>query len=222
MTVSRPGTSQRASPGRARRRRYLFVLGIVVTVCLLATLAVAVINGKITGVALRDGPIEGPEGVTATLPLKADNTGAIWGMLVLVNHSGATIVLDSVSVSQNPQQLEQLTEPYVWDSTRVKALNAGSLDVYALPLPAEWNLPAKRPVKGFELKSIPRATEEQAQDPDYLPDEAEIIFEFAMPTRASTVADLVVQYHVGWRTYRKTFRNKLTLCPPNDKGPCGY
>jgi hypothetical protein len=51
--------------------------------------------------------------------------------------------------------------------------------------------------------------------------DAEVLIEFGVPRRASTVRGITVRYHVGWLAYSRTFDLTLTLCPPNDLGPCG-
>lgn len=89
-------------------------------------------------------------------------------------------------------------------------LGFGSVDYYALPLPAEWKIPNRHRVSDYILKP---ANEESEPD-------AEVLFEFAKPSRASFVGDVTVQYRVGWLAYRKTFPIRLHLCPPNDLAPC--
>jgi hypothetical protein len=50
--------------------------------------------------------------------------------------------------------------------------------------------------------------------------EAEVIFEFGVPAKASGFSAVTVKYHIGAVGYRKTFKVGFTLCPPTDLAPC--
>jgi hypothetical protein len=203
---------------RIRRRvRTITIAGIAVT--LVAIAAGAALNGRVPGIPLREGPLDGSSGITGSMPVYERHTGAIWGSLVLENRSGSAIVLDSVEVSDNPQHLGQPVRPYIWDETRSEISGFATVD-RQLPLPA-GRLPARHEVKGYVLK--PASSEQLHQDDDegYSGPDAEVLIEFGVPRRASTVRGITVRYHVGWLAYSRTFDLTLTLCPPNDLGPCG-
>lgn len=215
MTMSAPDTSRDAAPQPARRRprRKTVIAGVAAV--LVVALGGVMLVGKLPGVPLREGPLEGTSGVTARMPVKATDAGAIWGNLILENHSGSTIVLDSIEVAQNPRRLEQLGAPYIWDEGRVAMLGFSSVDGYPLPLPAEWNLPPRHSVAGYELKS----TDPPQPDDDTVKD-VEVLIEFGVPEQASPLIGITVDYHIGWLAYRKTFNISFTLCPPTDPQPC--
>ena len=185
-----------------KKLRVIISSGIAVS---LVVVSAGVLSGRVPGFPMREGPLEGPSGVTLAAPVRAEHTGAIWGSLVLENHSGSAIVLDSVTVADNPQNLPQTVPPYLWDKTRIERLGFATVD-RQLPLPAEWRLPERLPVQGHVLEPAP--------------DDAEVLIEFGVPQRTSTVSGITVRYHVGWLAYRKTFDLKLTLCPPADRGAC--
>lgn len=215
MTGSEPDTSRDVASRRARRgpRRTTVIAGMAAV--LVVALGGAALTDNLPGVPLREGPLEGTNGVAARMQVRATDSGAIWGNLILENHSGSTIVLDSIEVAQNPQHLEQLTAPYIWDEGRVAMLGFSTVDGYQLPLPAEWNLPPRHPVEGYELKS----TDPPQPDDDTIKD-VEVLLEFGVPEQASPLIGITVNYHVGWLAYRKTFDISFTLCPPTDPQPC--
>lgn len=211
MPEPAPDMSHHLAPVRTRRRTVLAGVAAVLVVAL----GGAALTGNLPGVPLREGPLEGTSGVAARMQVRATDAGAIWGNLVLENHSGSTIVLDSIEVAQNPQRLEQLSAPYIWDEGRVALLGFSTVDGYQLPLPAEWNLPPRRAVAGYELES----TDPPQPDDDIVRD-VEVLIEFGVPKRASPLIGVTVNYHIGWLAYRKTFDISFTLCPPNDAQPC--
>lgn len=97
--------------------------------------------------------------------------------------------------------LEQKVAPYVWDIS-----GSGSLDVYPLPLPSEWTRLPKHRLAGYELGPTPK--------------EAEVVFEFDVPVRASGFSVVTVRYRIGRIQYRKSFDIAFTVCPPHDLQPC--
>jgi hypothetical protein len=222
MIDHRPSTSRPDDPlAQDRRRRRirtrLVISAVIVTVI---TLGGAALSGRLPGVPLRDGPLVGVDGVTMGLPLWPTNTGALWGNLTLENRSGSSIVLDSVEVADNVDDLPMLTEPYIWDDSRVQALGVGSVDSYQLPLPADWKLPAKHKIDGYVLKSGTDAQIEQADEKGYEGPTAEVLFEFAVPNRPSTLRGITVRYHVGWLAYSRTFDTTQIFCPSDDRALC--
>jgi hypothetical protein len=204
---------------RRRRARVITISAFVVTMVMVS--AGAALNGRVPGVPLREGPLDGSSGITGAMPVYERHTGAIWGSLVLENRSGSTIVLDSVTVSDNPQRLSQPVQPYIWDEKRSEVSGFATVD-HQLPLPPEWQLPAKHEVKGYILRSASTQQPQGADDEGYSGPDAEVLIEFGVPQRASTVSGITVRYHVGWLAYSKTFDLKLTLCPQNDLSPCGH
>lgn len=196
------------------------VMSVIVTV-LLAAIAGAVLTGRAPGGPLREGPLIGHDGVTAAMPVRATDTGVLWGILNLENRSGSPIVIDSVAPADNEQDLPLLTEPYIWDDSRVALLNTGSVDAHQLPLPANWKLPAKHKVKGYVLESgTPEQIERGETEKGYDGPSAEVLFEFAVPKRPSTIRGITVKYHIGSVAYRRTFDTTMTFCPWNDQAPC--
>jgi hypothetical protein len=188
------------------------VIAVAVLVVLGGGLA---LTGRVPGVPRREGPLEGTSGVDARMPVGAGHKGAIWGNLVLENHSGSTVVLDSVEVAGNPQRLRQLAPAYLWDQDRVDLLGFSTVDGHQLPLPATWRLPPRRDVAGFELRSTGRDEPAGNQVND-----VEVLLEFGVPQRASALTGITVDYHIGWLAYRKTFDISFTVCPPADREPC--
>jgi hypothetical protein len=152
---------------------------------------------------------------------EADTNGVLWGSLRLENTSKDSLVLDSISFSYNPQHLRQLTEPYIWDDQRVKALGYASVEAAPLPLPQELQVPPKHYVRGYTLKPAGSADSDEPEKSEGVssPD-AEVVFEFASPATPSTVGDVVVRYRIGLMAYQKTFQIRLTICPPQQWGPC--
>ena len=215
MSSPEPSALRALSPRRARRRPGRTTIITVAVAVLVMIGGSLVLAGQVPGVPLREGPLEGTSGVAARMPVAAKDKGAIWGNLVLENHSGSTIVLDSIEVAQNPQKLRQLTAAYIWDQNRVDLLGFSTVDGYPLPLPATWRLPPRRDVDGFELKS----TDLSETEGNTLND-VEVLLEFDVPQRASPLTGITVKYHVGLLAYRKTFDISFTLCPSTDRQPC--
>jgi hypothetical protein len=131
----------------------------------------------------------------------------LWGSLILENRSGFTATLESAVVAENPEGLKLLAEPYIWDAGRSAVLGSSSIDGSPLPLVPARELPARHPVDGFEFRSV------AGQD-------IEVLFEFAVPRRASQLNDVTVAYRIGPLAFRETFRLSLLLCPPTDPDPC--
>ena len=195
----------------------LLVCCIAVVVVVLGCAALA---GKLPGVPLRAGPLEGPDGVTTSIPVRPTDAGVLWGILTLDNRTGSPVVVDSVEVADNPDGVALLTEPYIWDDTRVAMLGTGSVDVYHLPLPADWRLPARHPVHGYIIEAGTPEAATDAEDNDRNDPSAEVLFEFAAPRKAATISGITVRYHIGWMAYRRTFDTTIVMCPLNDRGPC--
>lgn len=192
-----------------RVRPAVIVTVVVVTVAALAVAAFFVLGGRITIRTFGEGPLDAGVDRSITLPLRAQDKGAAWGDLIMTNQSsGSSLTLDSVAFESTTGTLQQITSPYVWDIT-----GAGSLAAYQLPLPATWTRIPKHPFRGYVLKS--EAAKTGADTP-----EAEVIFEFGVPEKASGFKAVTVSYHIGAVSYRKTFNISFTLCPLTDKAPC--
>lgn len=195
---------------------------LVITVAVVVVAAVAVggflLNGgRVTLGSVAEGPLEAGVDRQITLPLRAQDKGAAWGSLALRNGSpDSPIALDSVALESTTGRLTQLTSPYVWDENRWKVAGSGSLEAYQLPLPAAWAQVPKHPLRGYLLQP---ATSGPAGDEAAVP-EAEVVFEFGVPAKASGFKSVAVDYHIGAVAYRKTFKIGFTLCPPNDPAPC--
>jgi hypothetical protein len=189
---------------------------VIATATVVVVVGGLLVTGRLPGAPRREGPLEGTSGVAARLPVAATDEGVIWGNLVLENHSGATVVLDSVQVARNPEKLRQLVPAYLWDQDRLDHLDSATVDGYQLPLPAQWRLPPRREVDGFELRSTGRA--ESAGD---TLDDVEVLLEFDVPQRVSPLTGITVDYHVGWINYRRTFDISLTVFPRADSSGVG-
>lgn len=186
-------------------RRSWAVAGLVVVV--LAGVGAALLAGALPGAPLRGGPLATGGSTEIQAPIGPEDTGVFWGVLEVRNSSGAVATLDSVQLDEQPDQVELLTAPYVWDDSRTEIFGAqGGISAFSLPLPDTYRqLPAKQQVKGFKVR--PSSS-------------GQVIFELATPPKASTVKGITVRYHVGWQAYEKTFDMTLIMCPPNDPGPC--
>jgi hypothetical protein len=216
-SMSRPEDPLAQDLRRRHIRTRLVISAVIVTII---TLGAAALAGRLPGVPLRDGPLEGVDGVTLGLPLRPTDTGALWGNLPLENRSGSSIVLDSVEVADNVDDLPLLSEPYIWDDSRVQTLGVGSVDSYQLPLPTDWKLPAKHKINGYVLKSGTDAQIEQASEKGYEGPTAEVLFEFAVPKRPSPLRGITVHYRVGWLAYSRTFDTTQIFCPSDDRALC--
>lgn len=196
-----------------RRRKWRRIaIGAVSAVVLVGGLGGA-LAGLLPGVPLREGPLDGGGGDLITIRLKEpDVQGVFWGSLELRNSSSSPLTLESVSLSHNPDGVRQRTDPYVWDEHRVDLLHAASIEASRIPLRPEWTIPPRHKLKGYVLKPAP-ADNEWGHD-------AEVIFEFAVPSKSSEVGDVTVRYRVGWLAYQKTFPIRLHMCPSNDLAPC--
>lgn len=201
---------------RRRPRRVLIIAVAVVVVAALAVTGYLMFGRRIVTGALAEGPLDAGADRQLTLPLKAKDKGAAWGSLALRNPSGSPVTLDAVSLESTTGRLAQLTSPYVWDENRWKVSDSGSLEAYQLPLPAEWTRVPKHPLPGYVVKpanSVPAGN-------DAAVPEAEVVFEFGVPEKASGFKAVTVDYHAGATRYRKTFQVGFLLCPPNDLAPC--
>lgn len=201
-----------------RHRPALIAGGVVVALTALASVA---LSGLLPGVPLRAGPLEGSAG-SGTAPLRATDTGMVLG-LELENRSGSQIVLDSVEVAENPGRVPLLTEPYLWDDLPIPGV--GAISFYSLPLPKEWKIPPRLSVRGHVIKSGARrepvkVNETEPDETDYTGGHPEVLIEFAPPARAFEFSGITVDYHIGWQAFHKTFPMTVTMCPPNDPGPC--
>ena len=201
-----------------RHRRALIAGASVVALTGLTSLA---LSGIVPGVPLRAGPLQGSGGSGAA-PVRADEKGLLWS-LELKNHSGSKIVLDSVELAENPDQVALLTEPFLWDdaSQAFSPMAAYSIG----PVPLDWKTPPKQVVEGHVIESGDRQeplkiNEFPPEQSDETGDSPAILVELARPPRASTVNGITVEYHIGWQAFRKTFDMELTLCPTNDLNPC--
>ncbi|BCY08627.1 hypothetical protein [Actinoplanes sp. L3-i22] len=193
----------RGSDSRRFTRAWIAGLAAVA----LSGLAFLVIGGRIPGIPCLPGPLEGASGVSVTVPLRPSDTGALWGALILHNAAVDGLVLESVSLADNPDGLAPSRSPYIWDDSRVAMLGFASVAAYNLPLPASWRIPVEQSLAGYRMRKSEDAT-------------VEVLVEFAPPEKASTVSGIAVRYRVGWRTYRKVFDLAVTLCPPADTKPC--
>jgi len=195
---------------------------LIITVAVVAVIALAIagflmLGGRFTLRTAAEGPLDAGADRQLTLPLRPQDKGAAWGSLALRNGSSdSSISLDSVSFGSTTGRLTQLTSPYVWDENRWKVAGSGSLEAYQLPLPAAWTRVPKHPLQGYVLKP---ATSVPAGDDAAVP-EAEVVFEFGIPEKASGFKEVTVDYHIGSVAYRKTFKIGFLLCPPTDRAPC--
>jgi hypothetical protein len=195
---------------RRTRRTRMIAVSALCGVLLVTGLAGA-LSGKIPGVPLREGPLDGGGADVVTARLKNTETaGSLWGTLHLWNPSRDPITLESVTLAHNPDGVRQISQPYLWDDSRTAMLGFGSLEYYALPLPEKWKIPNRQRIENYVLKPA-----DENSEPD-----VEVLFEFAKPSRASMVGDVTVQYRIGWLAFRKTFPVRLHLCPAEDLAPC--
>jgi hypothetical protein len=215
MTVPEAQLDDAPRPRRFRPR----LLWVTVIVGVLAV-GGAALGGVLPGVPLRAGPLQGVEGVTLSAPVRPADTGVLWGVLVLTNPSSQQIVLDSVTVAENPGQLPLLRPPYIWDESRTDILGFNGTDGHQLPLPADWNLPPEREVSGFILKSATPEPSDEAEMTGPESPSANVLFEFAPPKKRSKLTGITVEYHIGPVSYRRTFDTSIVLCPIADLGPC--
>jgi hypothetical protein len=192
--------------GRTRRGRIVASVVVAVVVPALGTMLVI---GRPSALTLREGPLQGTTFEEVRAPVEPSHTGVLWGSLVLHNPTAQDIVLDDVRIARNADQLEPSAGPYVWDGSRVVLLGAGAVSAYQMPLPRTWNLPQKHPVAGFV---IPPGDED---------DSVEVLYEFPVPDRPSTIQGITVRYHAGVLSYRKTFDIAITIVPPADAGAIG-
>ncbi|GLY32545.1 hypothetical protein Kisp02_59100 [Kineosporia sp. NBRC 101731] len=161
--------------------------------------------GAIPGVPLRSGPLKANSATEILAPIRQGNTGVFWGVLELNGPPSGSIVLDSVQIANNPDDVELLRDPYIWDEYRFSLMEDGGFSAYPLPLPLKAELPENREIDGFRL--TPGST-------------PQVILEFATPEKASTVQGIKVRYHQGRLAYEKTFDMSFTLCPPSDPALC--
>lgn len=203
VTGAGQGTPRDKPPGRVRAWAAVALVAVVVAGVLL--------HGRLPDAALPDGPLDGGVRNTVSLPLRPGDTGAAWGALVLENPTGDTMTIDSVALGPVDGRLVQRREPYVWDESRLEIAQHGSLVAYQLPLPEQWSRVPKQALRGFELKPTPSG----GVGPD-----AEVVFEFGVPERASSFSTVTIRYHVGWRHYSRTIESGFTLCPTTDRRPC--
>ncbi|MET8147718.1 hypothetical protein ACIBSW_28760 [Actinoplanes sp. NPDC049668] len=166
------------------------------------------ILGRLPGAPMRAGPLEGTDFEELWAPLRPADTGLLWGSLVLHNPTGHDIVLETVTLADNPGRIAPSAGPYIWDETRVALLDTGSVSAYQLPLPNTWKLPRKHPVKGF---TVPPHDEDGS---------VEVLYELPVPDRPTTIDGIAVRYRTSGITYRRTFDVTITVCPPADTRPC--
>jgi len=216
-----PSPGNPSVAGRPGRRARTLVIAGSLVVALIAV-GVAALGGHVPGAPLLSGPLEGADGLDIKLPMRPSDTGMLWGVLDLENHSGSTIVLDSVEVVRNPNHVKLLRDPYIWDDARVDFLKFGGVSAYQIPLPAKWKIPPKREVRGFSIRPGAGGKSHQSEhESKYNGASPEVLFEFAKPARASEVSGIRVRYHIGWYAYQRTFDNlSFTMCPATDKSPC--
>jgi hypothetical protein len=191
-------------PGRTARR-HIIAASIAVVV---AAVGVLWIVGRLPGAPMRVGPLEGTNFEELRVPMRPGDTGMLWGSLVLHNSTRDDIVLDQVTLADNPQKIKPSAGPYIWDETRVALLNTGAVSGYQMPLPSSWKLPVKHPAEGFTVAP---------QDED---GSIEVLYEFPVPEKTTTVKGITVRYRTAGITYRKTFDVTLTICAPADPKPC--
>lgn len=204
--------SDQAAPAPPARRR---TIGLVVAA--LTVLVVIALTGVIPGVPRRSGPLEGSGGGIAAR-LQATDTGILL-TLDLQNRSGSPIVLNSAKLSDNPDRVTLLSEPYIRDGDVEKIGSA------SLPLPDKWKSLPRKKIDGYTITSgrrqEPLKTSESAPEADdYTGGNPQIAIEIARPKKATTVTSVTVEYHIGWQAFRKTFDVSSTVCPPNDLEPC--
>ncbi|GAA2469196.1 hypothetical protein [Winogradskya humida] len=204
MTEKVIGASRDQVRGRTGRRR---VIGASIAV-LVAAVAVLWIVGRLPGAPMRAGPLEGTNFENLRARIRPGDTGMLWGSLVLHNPTRDDIVLDKVSLADNPQKIKPSAGPYIWDETRVALLDTGAVSGYQMPLPSTWKLPVKHPVEGFTIPP---------QDDD---GSVEVLYEFPAPETATTVKGISVRYRTAGMIYRKTFDVTLTMCAVADPEPC--
>jgi hypothetical protein len=203
-----------------RHRRAVIAGASIVALTAFAGIA---LSGIVPGVPLRAGPLQGSGG-SGMAPMQAKDTGLLWS-LELKNHSGSKIVLDSVKLAENPDQVALLAQPFVWDDPRQVYSAAQAYSIGPLPLPSEWKTPPNLTVNGHVIKSGKRQeplkiNESPPEEQDNTGDNPVVLVELARPSKASTVNGVTVDYHIGWQAFRKTFDMELVVCPPNDLDPC--
>lgn len=132
----------------------------------------------------------------------------LWGSLVLHNSTEDDIVVEQVTLDDNPMKIRPSAGPYIWDESRIALLDTGSVSGYQLPLPSAWKLPVRRTVECFVIRP-------QRED-----DSVEVLYEFRVPDETTTIKGINVRYHTAGIVYRKTFDVAITICPPTDFDPC--
>jgi hypothetical protein len=190
--------------------------GAIITTAVIAVAALVIVGYFVFNRAQTPlaGPLDAGVDRQLTLPLRAGDKGAAWGDLILTNKSSeSSITLDSVAFDSTTGTLNQTTSPYVWDENRYKVAGSGSLQAYQLPLPTQWARVPTHPFQGYVLKPASATTGDDEP-------EAEVVFEFGVPEKASGFRAVTVGYHIGAVAYRKTFDIGFVLCPPNDQAPC--
>lgn len=65
---------------------------------------------------------------------------------MLHNATKDDIVLDEVTLADNPQKIRPMGDPYIWDQARVGLLGSGAVSGYPVPLPSTWKLPRQHHV----------------------------------------------------------------------------
>jgi hypothetical protein len=198
------GAPRDHAPGRTARRR---IISVAIAVAV-ATAGGLWIVGRLPGAPMRAGPLEGTNFEELRARLRPGDTGMLWGSLVLHNSTNNDIVLQQVTLADNPQKIKPSAGPYVWDETRVALLNTGAVSGYQMPLPSTWKLPVKHRVEGFIVPP---------QDED---GSVEVLYEFPVPDKVTTIKGITVRYRTAGIVYRKTFDVALTMCTPADPEPC--
>ncbi|UQU65128.1 hypothetical protein COUCH_01885 [Couchioplanes caeruleus] len=190
--------------GVRRTRRLLIVAAAVVVAAVVAGLWVV---GRLPGVPLRDGPLEGTNYEELWQKTKPTDTGMLWGSLVLHNSTKSDIVLVDVALA-DPDGIVPSAGPYIWGEDRVAMIGSAAVSGYKFPLPAEWKIPPKHAVAGYRIRP-------QAES-----DSVEVLYELPVPRRTSTIRGIAVRYRTAGITYRRTFDVILTICAPTEPERC--
>ncbi|GAA2617364.1 hypothetical protein [Paractinoplanes durhamensis] len=197
-------TVPRGFPGHGRSR---WIVAGTLAVVVLAAFILWLI-GRLPGAPLRPGPLEGTNYEELKVRTNTAETGILWGSLQLHNGTGFDVVLDKVTLADNPQNTQPSAGPYIWDTDRVALLNTGSVSGYSIPLPSDWKIPPRHSVKGFRIR--PHAEEESV----------EVLYELPVPTRVTEVHGMTVRYHTRGLAYQRTYDISIIICPPSDGSRC--
>lgn len=195
-----------APQGSALRRRRIIIAALLVLA--VAAAAGLWLTGRFPGASPPDGPLEGTNFEKLATRLEADDTGLLWGSLLLHNGTDNDVVLEEVTLDDNPDGVVPDAGPYLWDTDRVELLGSGAVSVHPMPLPSDWRIPPKHQVAGFV---IPPHAEQ---------DSVEVVYELPVPDRAVTISGITVRYSTAGRRYQNTYDVAIVACPPGDQKPC--